>query len=190
MELTLRKANALQNSINEAIKSIEIKTEVSINEFQTSHDEIETAIHGFRSAIVRRQALIDALYEVRKSVGQANARSGINDRLSDVARLEKVIQFYQGLASNRSMQNLSVINGRLEKIRNRKEESRASLYGRDEEVITSVLTVEDINDFKMIVAKNKKDKQKLQDEILELNVKTSITLSLAAIDALRAENLL
>ena len=34
MEITLRKANAVQNSINEAIRSIKIETSIELNEFQ------------------------------------------------------------------------------------------------------------------------------------------------------------
>ena len=34
MKITLRKANALQNSINEALRHIDVKTKVSLNEFQ------------------------------------------------------------------------------------------------------------------------------------------------------------
>ena len=40
MKINLRKANALQLSIQEAIKSIKFDTEVKVNEFQMAEDEI------------------------------------------------------------------------------------------------------------------------------------------------------
>jgi hypothetical protein len=40
MNISLRKANAIQNSINEAIRGIKIDTSIEINEFQNAQEEI------------------------------------------------------------------------------------------------------------------------------------------------------
>ena len=53
-----------------------------------------------------------------------------------------------------------------------------------------MLTREDLDGFRRKVATAKKQKQKLQDEILELNVQTVIQLSSTAEATLQAEGLL
>jgi hypothetical protein len=57
-------------------------------------------------------------------------------------------------------------------------------------VDTSVLVKEDLDSFRRMVAKAKKSKQKLQDEILELNVQTVIQLSEKTVATLQAEGLI
>ena len=77
----------------------------------------------------------------------------------------------------------------MDKIRNRKEESRASLYGRDDTVSTSVIGIEQVDQAKTEIKNLKKQKQKLNDEILELNIKTEIPLTDEVVATLQAEGL-
>jgi uncharacterized protein YdcH (DUF465 family) len=83
-----------------------------------------------------------------------------------------------------------VINGKLDKIRNRKEESRASLYGRDDTVSTSVVSKAQIDQAKAEIQNLKKQKQKINDEVLELNIKTELPLSDDVVATLTAEGLI
>jgi hypothetical protein len=190
MNISLRKANTLQNSINETVKGIDFDTTVKINEFQDAEQEIARTAATFKTNLKRRDALTDALYEIRKSVSGANTQVGIDNRLADVAHLEKQIQFYNGLAGNKVREGEKVVAGRLDKIRNGKDESRRSIYGYTDTVDTTIFTHEDLKDFRRVVNSAKKQKQKLQDEILELNVQTIIQLSNSTEAILQAEGLL
>lgn len=189
MKITLRKASAIQNSINEVVRGITIDPNIRVNEFQDPETEISRAASKVKTDLTRRVALNNALYEIRKGVGTINAQ-GVSDRLAEVARLEKEIQFYTGLTGHQTRETAEVIKGKLDKIRNRKEETHRSIYGREDEVATTVFTEDDIKAFKTAVAENKKAKQKLQDEILELNVKSEITLSDTTVQTLKSENLI
>ena len=190
MKISLRKASAIQNSINDAVKNIEFNTTVKINEFQEAEQEISKAASTVCTNLIRRDALIDALYEIRKAVGAANSQAGLDTRLADVAHLEKQIQFYNGMAGKDVRESDKVVAGRLDKIRNGKDESRRSIYGYNDTVDTSVFTKEDLDGFRRIVAKAKKQKQKLQDEILELNVKTEVEVSAQSETTLASEGLI
>ena len=191
MNISLRKANALQNSINDTVKGLDFETTVKINEFQEAEQEIKKATETLCNNLTRRDALVEALYEIRKSVSGANTEVSIDSRLADVAHLEKQIQFYNGLAGNKVRESENVVAGRLDKIRNDKgESSRRSIYGYTDTVDTSVLTREDLDGFRRRVATAKKQKQKLQDEILELNVQTVIKLSDKTEVVLQAEGLI
>lgn len=188
MKINLRKANAIQLAVNEAIKGLEFNATVSINEFQDASSEISSASAKFTRNLSRRVALLDALYEIRKAVAVANNNAGIDNRLADVARLEKDFQFYSTYAKSSAITDAAVINGRLDKIRNRKEDAYG--YGRGENVDTSIFTETEIDGFKSVVAAAKKQKQKLQDELLELNVRTEIEFSDATVATLTNENIL
>jgi seryl-tRNA synthetase len=64
MEITLRKANAVQNSINEAIRGIKITTNIEINEFQNVEVELKKANDLLIANDSRRQKLLLSLYNI------------------------------------------------------------------------------------------------------------------------------
>jgi hypothetical protein len=186
MKVSLRKANALQVAINDAIKGLEFNPTVSINEFQLPEKEIEHGYDKFNTNLDRRANLLDALYEIRKSVAAANVANGIDTRLADLARLEKDLVFVSAYAKQPVRTSLEVIRGKLAKISNRSEDS---YYGKTE-VETSIFQEEDLETFRISVATVKKQKQALQDQLIELNVSTTITLSDAAVNTLSREDIL
>jgi len=189
MNISLRKASALQNSINEVVKSIALKTEIVINEFQNPETELALARATFNTEIARKDALTAALYEIRREVSNANHTAGVDSRLTNIAYADKQIQNYTALTSKEVCENIEVIKGKLDKIRNRKEDTR-SIYGAVDSVTASILVADDIKGFKVLVSMLKKNKQKLQDEVLELNVRTNITLSDKSVQTLTQEGLL
>jgi hypothetical protein len=190
MNITLRKANALQLAIGEAVKNISAETDVKINEFQNGEVEIARVATELQSNIAHRNQLLDAMYEIRQAVSAANAGAGVDVKLAGVARLEKDIQFYNGLASKKVREAVNVVEGQLTKLRESKDDSRRSIYGYATTVDTSVLTAEDIKNFRTAAAMVKKAKQKLQDELLEINVRTEIVLSTEMVAVLQSEGLL
>ena len=190
MNISLRKANAIQNSIQEAIRSIEINTSVSINEFQDVETELTRANNELFTNDARRQKLLLALYNVRGLVGTANAQSGIDMNLAKAAFIDKRLAQLEEIAAAKPVTALEVLKGKLDKIRSRPEDSRSSIYGRDDSVTTSVVGTEQLNQVKTEVRNLKKQKQKLNDEILELNIKTEIPLSDDVVQTLQSENLI
>lgn len=190
MNISLRKANAVQNQITEALRHVEIKTEVSINEFQNTEVEIANANKALLENDRRRGLLLAAQYNIRGLVGAANAQSGIDLLLTRAAFTDKRIGQLDSLVKSKTVTDLAVINGKLDKIRNGREDSRSRVYGYNDSVETSVLNSNDIDAFKKELSNLRKQKQKLNDEILELNIKTEIPLSDEAVATLSAEGIL
>lgn len=186
MKITLRKAAVLQNAINDALKQIDIKSEVALTEFHNPEDEIARAAAAARAGIQRRELLNHALYGIRQRVAEANNAAGVNRNLTEVAALEKQIQFYTGLVGKEVRLSVDVVAGKLRKMAESKSER---LYGYNDTVNTGVFTEEDIAGFKKIVSDLKKAKQQIQDTILELNVRTEIDLSDETVKVLRDEGL-
>jgi uncharacterized protein YdcH (DUF465 family) len=188
MKITLRKANALQNSINEALRHIDVKTKVSLNEFQDPESVISVSAAEAKKNLDRKVSLNNALYDIRGAVGHVNHTSGVDEKLTEVARIEKQIQLYSALLGIEVREAPAVIAGKLDKVRNTEAKSR--IYGYGDTVDTGVLTAEDVTGFKAVVANLKKQKQTLQDAILELNVRNEVTLKQLTADTLAQENLL
>jgi hypothetical protein len=190
MNISLRKANALQNSILEAVKNIKIDVSIELNEFQQIEEELEKANTLLINNDSRRQRLTMALYNIRALVGTANSSSGIDTGLAKAAFIDKRVGQLETLSNSVPLTSLDVIKGKLDKIKNDKGESRSRLYGYSDTITTTVLSQQQIDQAKAEILNLKKQKQKLNDEILELNIKTEIPLSDDVEATLRAEGLI
>jgi hypothetical protein len=191
MNLTLRKANAVQAGINDAIKSIKIEATLELNEFQDVVTELKKANETLFTNDSRRQRLLLALYNIRGLVGSANAQSGIDLKLATAAFLDKRVAQLDELAKLAVVTDIAVITGKLDKIRNDKGEStRRSIYGHSDTVSTTVVSQDQIDQIKAEIQNLKKQKQKINDEVLELNIRTEIPLSEDVVATLQAEGLI
>ena len=189
MKITLRKANAVQLGINEIVKGLKFEANVSYNEFQDVDAVLLDSVAKFMANVDRRRALTDALHQIRLAVGQANSQAGIDSRLTTIAHLEKQIQFYTGISQSDVRESMDVVKGKLEKIKSRPTDARASIYGYNDNVATGLFEDADLAVFRNAVKDMKKQKQKLQDEVLEINVRTEIEVSDAVAQVLSSEGL-
>ena len=187
MQVSLRKANALQVAINEALKGLEFKTDVSINEFQNPATEIDLAQEKFNRNFQRRWNLISALYNIRSQVSAANAANNIDQLLADLARLEKDIVFFSQYVKATVRTDLKILGGKLGKIANREGESYSF---HSSEVSTSIFEESDLENFRINLSTSKKKKQALQDQLLEVNVRTTIELATSTVEVLKAEDII
>lgn len=188
MKISLRKANAIQQNINESIRGIKLDMEVSINEFESVVDVLNEANKTVFDNMNRTVSLNEALYSIRMLVGKANSQE-IDALLTQIAYTDKIIQLNNYLLASPKRVEVSVLQGKLDKIKNTPEDQYRSVYGRQSEVTTGVFSDEAIKVFKSTVLQLKKDKQKLQDKVLELNIKTEIELPESVVTILKAEDL-
>jgi hypothetical protein len=190
MQISLRKANALQNSITDTLRQIDLSATVNLNEFEDPEQVLDAKRNNLLLNITRKANLISTLYEIRKAIAAANVKSGVNQSLADAAEIEKKIQLYAELSTLDERMASVVVSGKLNKIRNDVGETRRSaLYGYKEGVESSVLNSEDIKNFKSELNLLKKQKQKIQDDILEANVSNTITLTTESLQVLSNEGL-
>lgn len=188
MNISLRKASAIQNAIQETIRSIEINPLIQVSEF-VDHPEqtINAAKHQLVENDGRRVDLAVAYYNIRSLVGAANVSCGINMKLATAAFVDKrIAQLGEMIAVGE--RDIGLVERRIEKIRATDNNSR--LYGREDSVTTSVLTSEQVTAFKSELQALKKEKQRLNDEILELNIKTEVPLGDNIVTTLTREGLI
>lgn len=177
-KINLRRAAALQNVLHDTIKSISIDPNIEVNEWQTPEEVIAQANAQLFANDSRRNDLLMSIYTIRSLVATQNAASGISGKLSHMAYIDKRIAQLTDIVGNAvKIENIEVIRGRLDKIRARPADSRATLYHRDEDVRVCAVTQEQIDQIKSIIRDLKKQKTALNDEVLELNVRMEIELT-------------
>jgi hypothetical protein len=188
MNITLRKANALQTAIQDHIKSIDLSVTVALNEFQ----DPAAAITAARGTLVkndqRRADLTVAMYAIRALVGQCNASAGVSALLSRAAYIDKRLGQLKGLTESTATEEMAVVKGKLDKLSAGDKGGR--LYGYSDTVSVGVLTSEQLDQFKADASALKKEKQAINDKVLELNIRTEITLIEDVVKILQSEQLI
>lgn len=187
MKITLRKANALQNAIQDQVKSIDISTTLALNEFQVPQAELSIARNTLVVNDKRRADLTMVLYAIRALVGNSNASSGVSNLLARAAYVDKRIGQLKGLSESNAVEAEAVIDGKLQKLRDTDNKNR--MYGYNDNVSTGVLTQEQIDQFKTDMSALKKEKQAINDKVLELNIRTEVELAEDVVKILQAEQL-
>lgn len=187
MKINLRKASSLQQNILDAIKAINLTSTVSFNEFEDSFIKWTNSNTKFVENFKLCSELYDSLYFIRNLVGKANAEQ-INGLLGDVALTEKKIQLYSVIA-NTEPSSREYVAAKIEKIKNINDASTL-MYGRSNEVVSGIFTEYNVTDAKSSISTLKKQKQKLQDKILELNITTEIELPSNVVDVLKKADLI
>ena len=87
MEINLRKANAIQAEIKRAINSVEMKDTISVSEFCSDVTaEMVTGQDEYKVGLIKKEALTNALYNLRISVGNANASRSEERRVGKECR--------------------------------------------------------------------------------------------------------
>jgi hypothetical protein len=175
--INLRKANVVQSEVRKLI-SVAIKDTLTVTEFTLSiTDALEKAKIDFSTEVTRKVALNTALFNIRKSVAQANANSGISEILTDIELIDAKLNTYNSITSKEAAKSFDELRARVEKLKVITTE-RSSIYGdRFNSVETSVVEQGTIDAAKQIVKELKREKQTLQDKLLSLNVNTLITIS-------------
>lgn len=194
MQINLRKANAIQAEIKRAISAIVLETQISVNEFTPSiSDKFNEARQKLEDDRTRKAGLVESLYEIRRKVGVANASSGINELLNAVELIDARAAIENNVVLASPMLDRAEINARVEKAKTATVDNtisiRPSLY-RDANIVSGILQKIDIDVSKLLVKSLKREKQAIQDELLQLNVNTLIELSATTVDVLKEEGII
>lgn len=186
MKVSLRKAKALQTSIQSAISDLEISNTTVVSIFQDPEAKIKEASSKFDEDMTRQANLLTTLYAIRGAVGKANAESGIDMALTALALISKTLELKERFAKSPVQWEPQVIKGKIEKIK----QSDPKFDYTDDSVMAPVLTQRQIGSLKTDITAMKKKQQALSDSVLDLNSRTEITLSNDVVAVLQSENLI
>lgn len=178
MQITLRKANAVQSEIRKAIAAKNVSDTLSITEFTKNVDGVlGKAMSDFTTDVTRKVALNTALFNIRKNVARVNAAAGISDILADIELIDANMAVYSAVSTKDVAKTLSEIIARIDKMKATTVSATDRIYGdRYSTVETSVVDQSVIDGSKEVVKKLKREKQVLQDKLLTLNVNKTIDI--------------
>jgi uncharacterized protein YdcH (DUF465 family) len=190
VKINLRKAGVLKESITDAINNIAINTDIELTEFQ----DVAAALQGANDTLfendTRRQQLLLAYYNVESLIRTAETSVGIDVLKAKSAFAENRIVQITEIANVDPLIDVNIIAGKLEKIKNRSKEEQDTSAEVVDTVYTSVVSSQQIEQAKAEIKNLKKQKQALEDEILELILQTEIPLSEEVAECLQLEGIL
>jgi hypothetical protein len=192
MNISLRKANNIQHQLNNLIQLINPNFVETLSAYsEITEDQVAELTTASQAEVARKIKLINVLYNLRQAIGEANANSGINAKLTELANIQRQISVYHNYTSQRNgseAKTFEVAQGMLNSIRNSNHASSA--YGiTTSNIRLSILTDDFINECKAAIANLTKAKTTIQDEVLQMNINYQIILSELDVEALKAEQI-
>ena len=189
MKVSLRKANALQEQLNEAIKiRHSADHEVNVVDFELWRSEIESSQTKYFTEVKRKLEMVEARFSIRKNIANHNTLSGVTDLLTDLNHVESKMTTIQRWILQREVRSKDEV---LEKQRNRKV-ARAENADYDGYISmdVSVIGKADHDHWTEKVQELRRTKARINDELLSLNIKTEIALTPEVVKTLKQENLI
>lgn len=188
MKINLRKANALQLAVKQAIHNLPVETTVTISRFENPHEKFTKARAEHLENRDKKIALILAVYRLRDIVAVAGIQAGVSHSLTDMAAIDKMVEMIAPLAAIKEFApEGDVFLAQFDDMKN--EPHLANTYhGRRNEIVVSLITKKD--DYEKILAESRRSKQQLSDELLEKNVQTVIELPEDLVQVFKAHGLL
>jgi|TARA_B110000259_G_scaffold8789_1_gene9682 hypothetical protein len=183
VNITLRKAKDLRDSLWTAINDMTFVTQFEMTEFQMPVNAVAQVEETFAKNLINRDALLLAMYELEKHIEKGYMMSEIGNMMSDIDLLKIQIEFFEQLISRPVMDDMTTITGKLDKI-------RKSTTADFSTVTVNVLTKEDITGFTSVIAQSKRSKQHLEDQILEMSLRTELEVSEQAINTLKENGII
>lgn len=176
MKLTLRKANALQLLINEQIANTSIQTQVSVGKYDDPVLAVLSASGIFQASLEKTRSLLGVLYSVRQKVAESGHGAGISKILSEIAHIDKLTGVLKPLAILSAFapteEVLLAAHADL-----KKEQPVNSYSGRAGAFTTGAIPQSWVPIFVKEMSDLRKQKQRLSDKLLELNIQHTIELS-------------
>ena len=191
MKISLRKANTIQELVGEILQQpLESPTNLDVMAIDEWKDELRFARKTFLSEMATRTQLVSARYEVRKLISEENAKQGVTSLLATLAETDTMINL---MKRNVVDQTVSDKYDVVEKKRERKitllDKEGMHVY-RSDTFDVSIIDAETIKTYKEKVKVLKRKRQRINDELLEKNIRSEIELPSWAVDLLREHGLI
>ena len=192
MELSLRKANALQEEINQLVDNGFEALDDSVDAMLVDNWQATTAalqvLHEVQ--VNDKLDLINARYMIRSLINKANALNEVSTILNHVANNDSQIHLLKVELRNIDIQRDSAIYDRKIELKKQElEKTERSSFSRDS-VSVPVFTKAYKKDLEKQVRTLEKMNTRLKDKLLEKNITTKVTLPDSVIDLLAKYDLL
>jgi hypothetical protein len=173
MNINLRKANVVQQAIQDEIKRVgSDKTAISVSLYA---DNIADRLNDQLAKVVATNQKVgrylDANRFIRAAVAKKNAEVGIFDYLAEDAFLASAEHRIRQISELEARPNLDELAAEITARKETKDAER-SIYGRTYEVTVNIATEEIIGNAKKELEKIQRRRRKIKDEMVAINVRT------------------
>ena len=180
MQLNLRQAHELQTRINSTVKELQDEMELHVDLFYEGEPAgvLSNMTNKAFADLETIQKLLMIKSELRGKVARKNAQAGIDDRLSQIACLQRLIEVYERAMGRGMRQDLHAVK---ERLASRREAHKANpdnsdRYSCSDSFNVDVFDKKHHSEIKSRIKKFRREIRDLQEQILQLNVNTYVTL--------------
>ena len=180
MQLNLRQAHELQTRNNSTVKELQDEMELHVDLFYEGEPAgvLSNMTNKAFADLETIQKLLMIKSELRTKVAEKNAQAGIDGRLSQIACLQRIIEAYERVMGRGMRQDLFAIK---ERLASRREAHKANpdnsdRYSCSDSFNVDVLDKKDHSEIKSRIKKFRREIRDMQEQILQLNVNTYVTL--------------
>jgi hypothetical protein len=202
MQKTLRAAAQIRTAIEKAIAEIELNPAIDIPLIEPDVDTAYAeARKRFDEQRVRLEHLERALAMLRKTIGEANARSGINELMVDKASLERLLKRLDVIIAAAPLRESTLHPAELAKreIAEEKKSREAAvtkphlhMFGEPQPAVVkaALLTREDVETLKAERVALRRRIQSVADQLMEKNATTKVEIPDSEIETLQRDNVI
>lgn len=193
MKLTLTKARKLDKKIADKVKGFRVKSHTDVRIKDTTKELVAAQVESER--VVQKQeidvllSLVSARYKLRSLVDQANEKSGVSAKLTQMAQLEATLAVYNSLDKLDVAKDDSLVVDQLGI--EQSNQGKVSDYGGVKTTMqVAIMSQEDkekLLDSKDVV---KKELEDLKDNLHGLNFTTTVELDASMVSLLQKHKLL
>ena len=180
MQLNLRQAHELQTRINSTVKELQDEMELNVDLFYEGEPAgvLSDMTNRAMSDLETIQKLLVLKAQIRGKVAKKNAQAGIDERLSQIACLQRMIEVYERAMGRGMRQDLYAVK---ERLASRREAHKANpdngdRYSCSDSFNVDVFDKKDHAEMKSRIKRFRKEIREMNEQVLVLNVNTYVTI--------------
>ena len=180
MQLNLRQAHELQTRINSTVKELQDEMELNVDLFYEAEPAgvLSNMTNKAFADLETIQKLLVLKAQIRAKVAKKNAQAGIDERLSQIACLQRMIEVYERAMGRGMRQDLYAIK---ERLASRREAHKANpdngdRYSCSDSFNVDVFDKKDHAEMKSRIKRFRKEIREMNEQVLVLNVNTYVTI--------------
>ena len=193
MKVTLRKLAALQESLIEVLAD-EIEVDLSVNalDYNPPYDILDTYLDNYKAVIEQKHALLVARANIRALVAKKNVECGISDLLSNMNLIDRQLSLmHQSLMHVRKIRlDVDTLAKRISRKLKLLSFEKGLYHSDDDSVQVSIFTKAYAKEVQVKIKSLRIEKRALSEQLLTLNVQTTVELPDLVVKVLREQNLI
>ena len=192
MKITLRKASALQAAVSNLIGETYARPVISVDDESLLAEDVAQAKEDYRTNLRRLRSLIEVKYSLRKAIGDLNLSSGVTSLLTQEREIAELMGELDNIVERTNGRCFTVeqMQAKFDKHNQRVALSGSSYMGRSITVETDLISKEEVAELRKEILSLKRQRQTVNDRVLEINVSTYVTLTDAEEKILMDEGLI